>query len=109
MTDWGVPSTYRTRTDCCICSRQFLSARFDRIAACAFMSGFYDPSLEESGFEPLVPSERGRALLRADRDLFRGCPANCETNGGTKSSNPSCSSGESGELRHCAAASSLAV
>ena len=59
MTDWGVPSTYRTRTDCCICSRQFLSARFDRIAACAVMSGFYDPSLEESGFEPLVPLRKG--------------------------------------------------
>jgi len=40
----------------------------------------------------------GRALLCADRDLFPGCPANCETNGGTTSSNPSCSSGKSNEL-----------
>ena len=30
----------------------------------------------------------GRALRCADRDLFPGCPANCETNGGTTSSNP---------------------
>jgi hypothetical protein len=30
-----------------------------------------DSPLEQSGFETLVPLEKGRALLRADRDLFR--------------------------------------
>src|SRR6516225_7287639 len=45
------------------------------------------------------PLEKGRALRCADRDLFPGCPANCETNGGTTSSNPSCSSGESANFR----------
>ena len=54
-----------------------------------------DSPPEETGFEPLVPLKKGRALLRADRDRFPVCPANCETDGGTTSSNPACSSAES--------------
>jgi hypothetical protein len=35
-----------------------------------------------AAFEPLVPLEKGECLLRADRDRFPVCPANCETNVG---------------------------
>ena len=43
---------------------------------------FVDSPLEETGLEPLVPLENGEALLRAARDRFPVCPANCEINVG---------------------------
>ena len=54
-----------------------------------------DSALEEAGFEPLVPLEKGQALRCADRDGLSACPANCENDCGTTSSNPLSSAKES--------------
>ena len=64
-----------------------------------FATGFFDSSLEESGFEPLVPLEKGRAIRRADRDRLSACSGNCKNDGGTTSSNPACTRGESANFR----------
>jgi len=63
-----------------------------------------DSLLEQSGFEPLVPLEKDRLSAAL---VSRPDPApTAESDGGTNSSNPLCSSGESGELPYCAAGSS---
>src|SRR6516165_3890943 len=41
-------------------------------------SWFADSSLEQTGFEPLVPLKNGQAP-RADRDGLSACPANSKT------------------------------
>src|SRR6516165_3338539 len=64
-------------------------------------SWFADSSLEQTGFEPLVPLKNGQAP-RADRDGSLCLPGQLKNDGGTTSSNPLSSSGESAELRYCA-------
>jgi hypothetical protein len=54
---------------------------FEKISAAELTE---DSSLEESGFELLVPAQKGRALRRADRNRLPVCQANCETTVGLR-------------------------
>ena len=56
--------------------------------------------MDEAGFEPSVPPQEGTGSPAAlIEERLSACVANCEKDGGTTSSNPLSSSGESGELR----------
>jgi len=59
-----------------------------------------DSPLEEAGIEPLVPSQEGTGSPVARVDIgLSACPANCEKDGGTTSSNPLSSREESANRR----------